>query len=70
MSCSSTLRKAHWRLRRCGFSLTRARRRRFGHSLAGHVVETAFECGWSSLKNGELIEVAEQAGFAVFVTTD
>ena len=40
------------------------------HSLAGHVVETAFECGWSSLKNGELIEVAEQAGFAVFVTTD
>ena len=40
------------------------------HALAGHVVETAYERGWSSLKNGELIAAAESAGFEVFVTTD
>ena len=40
------------------------------HALSGHVVETAYERGWSSLKNGELIAAAESAGFDVFVTTD
>jgi hypothetical protein len=40
------------------------------HALAGHVVETAYERGGSSLKNGELIAAAESAGFQVFVTTD
>ena len=40
------------------------------HALAGHVVETAYERGWSNLKNGELIVAAESAGFEVFVTTD
>ena len=40
------------------------------HSLAEHLVETAFERGWANLKNGELISLAEEAGFAVFVTTD
>lgn len=40
------------------------------HALLGHVVETAYERGWSSLKNGELIAAAESAGFEVFVTTD
>jgi len=40
------------------------------HALSGHVVETAYECGWSSLKNGELIAAAESAGFDVLVTTD
>lgn len=40
------------------------------HALAGHVVETAYERGWSSLKNGELIAAAESEGFQVFVTTD
>jgi hypothetical protein len=35
-----------------------------------HQVETAYERGWASLKNGELIASAEQAGFEVFVTTD
>lgn len=39
-------------------------------ALRGHTVETAYERGWSALKNGELIAVAEQAGFEVFVTTD
>ena len=40
------------------------------HALAGHVVETVYERGWSSLKNGELIVIAESSGFEVFVTTD
>ena len=39
-------------------------------SLAGHQVETAYERGWSRLKNGDLLEAAERAGFAVLVTTD
>ena len=38
--------------------------------LVGHSVETAYERGWSSLQNGELIAAAESAGFDVFVTTD
>ena len=33
-------------------------------------METAYERGWASLKNGELIAAAEKAGFEVFVTTD
>jgi hypothetical protein len=36
----------------------------------GHAVETAYERGWSSLENGELIAAAEAAGFEVLVTTD
>lgn len=40
------------------------------HALAGHIVETAYERGWSRLANGELIAAAESAGFEVFVTTD
>ena len=39
-------------------------------SLAHHEVATAYELGWSTLKNGELLEAAERAGFAVLVTTD
>lgn len=31
-------------------------------------METAFERGWSTLNNGELLTVAEQEGFEVFVT--
>ena len=38
--------------------------------LLEHEVETAYERGWSSLQNGDLIAAAEAAGFAVFVTTD
>lgn len=40
------------------------------HALDGHVVETAYERGWSGLKNGELIAAAEAAGFEAFITTD
>jgi len=38
--------------------------------LAGHTVEEARVRGWEELKNGELIEFAEQAGFEVILTTD
>jgi hypothetical protein len=38
--------------------------------LDGHTASTAFRQGWDKLKNGELLAVAEQAGFDVFVTTD
>ena len=33
-------------------------------------VSTAYELGWSTLKNGELLTAAESKGFEVFVTTD
>lgn len=35
-----------------------------------HEVSTAYECGWSTLANGELLDAAEREGFEVFVTTD
>ncbi|HQX50372.1 MAG TPA: hypothetical protein PLY87_15145 [Planctomycetaceae bacterium] len=31
---------------------------------------TAFEQGWGSLANGELLDAAERAGFELLVTTD
>jgi predicted nuclease of predicted toxin-antitoxin system len=39
------------------------------HELAGHEVVTAFEKGWASLSNGELLAAAE-GNFDVLVTTD
>ena len=38
--------------------------------LADHIVVTAFERGWSMLKNGDLIREAEADGFDLLVTTD
>ena len=38
--------------------------------LTSHQVETAFERGWSTLSNGDLLAAAGQEGFEVFVTTD
>jgi predicted nuclease of predicted toxin-antitoxin system len=38
--------------------------------LPGHAVITAYEQGWSTLQNGDLIRAAESAGFELFVTTD
>ena len=38
--------------------------------LADHEVSTAYEQGWSTLKNGELLKVAEEGGYDVLVTTD
>ena len=38
--------------------------------LLNHTVRTAFQEGWATLANGELLTAAEAAGFEVFVTTD
>ena len=40
------------------------------YSLPGHEIATAFERGWNTLQNGELLSVAETDGFAAIVTTD
>ena len=40
------------------------------NALAGHVVEEARLHGWDILRNGELLDAAEAAGFDLFVTTD
>lgn len=39
-------------------------------SLSQHEVSTAYERGWSTLGNGELLDSAEREGFEAFVTTD
>ena len=39
-------------------------------ALTGHAVTEARERGWATLKNGELLSVAELAGFDVLVTAD
>ena len=39
-------------------------------SLGEHDVSTAYERGWSTLKNGDLIDAAEREGFEVLLTTD
>ena len=39
-------------------------------ALAHHNIETAFERGWHTLNNGELLGAAEAAGFELLVTTD
>lgn len=38
--------------------------------LTGHEVSTAYELGWSTLRNGDLLRLAEAGGFEVLVTTD
>jgi hypothetical protein len=39
-------------------------------SMPSHAVSTADEMGWSELENGELLRLAEVAGFEVMVTAD
>ena len=38
--------------------------------LPNHAIETCDDRGWSRVKNGDLLKIAEQVGFEVFVTTD
>ena len=38
--------------------------------LMGHEVKTAANMGWEELKNGDLIQAAEEGGFDVLVTCD
>jgi len=35
-----------------------------------HSVETTHERGWATLRNGDLLRAAENAGFEVMITTD
>lgn len=39
------------------------------YHLVDHEIQTAFELGWSNLKNGELLEAAEKS-FDLLITTD
>jgi hypothetical protein len=39
-------------------------------ALDGHSVTEAREEGWDQLKNGELLDAAEKAGFELFLTPD
>ena len=38
--------------------------------LSEHVVDTAYELGWHTLDNGDLLDEVEAAGYEVLVTTD
>jgi hypothetical protein len=38
--------------------------------LTSHLVDNAFERGWSTLRNGELLDVAEHARYDLPITTD
>jgi hypothetical protein len=38
--------------------------------LTGHLVDTAFEGGWSTLRNGELLDGAEHERYDLLITTD
>ena len=44
--------------------------RGLARALTGHVVTEARERGWATLQNGDLLRVAEEAGFDVLVTAD
>ena len=39
-------------------------------ALTAHEVMTAYERGWSTVTNGDLIRLAEQEGFELLITTD
>ncbi len=40
------------------------------HHLAGHSVDTAYERGWSDLRNGDLLTRAEENGYELPIITD
>ena len=44
--------------------------RKFKKHLPEHDCRTVPEAGWASKRNGELLALAEQAGFQVFLTLD
>ena len=44
--------------------------RRVATILSGHTVERAFPLGWATLRNGDLLDAVDVAGFDVFVTAD
>jgi hypothetical protein len=62
------VRQLPWR--ECGSCLARERRFHLRRALDGHVVATAYELGWSTVTNGELIQLVEQEGYELLITTD
>jgi len=36
--------------------------------LTGHIIDTAYERGWSELSNGNLLKRAEQEGYKLLIT--
>jgi hypothetical protein len=44
--------------------------RKFKHSFSEHACQTVPEAGLAGRKNGELLSLAEQRGFDVFLTMD
>ena len=38
--------------------------------LGGHSVDTAYERGWSDLRNGDLLREAEKDGYDLLITKD
>jgi hypothetical protein len=40
------------------------------HALPGHEIATAYERGWHTLQNGELLAAAETDGFEALLTAD
>ena len=38
--------------------------------LLEHNIDTAYECGWSELSNGDLLTIAEQEHYELLITTD
>ena len=44
--------------------------RKLKNHLSGHACVTVPEAGWAGRKNGELLFLAEQARFDVFITLD
>ena len=38
--------------------------------LAGHSIDTAYELGWETQRNGALLDLAERHGYQVLITTD
>jgi hypothetical protein len=38
--------------------------------LPGHIVDTAYERGWSGLSNGDLLTAAERDHYELLITTD
>ena len=38
--------------------------------LKGHVIQTAAQEKWNTLRNGDLLDAAEAAGFEILLTTD
>ena len=38
--------------------------------LNGHSVDTAYERGWSALRNGDLLEKADMDGYELLIATD